>query len=56
MSDDNRRDFNFTFNQIHTLINLVAGLLHRYPQSKVYGHRDFSCKPCPCFVAQELLG
>jgi N-acetyl-anhydromuramyl-L-alanine amidase AmpD len=55
MSNEGRRDFNFTFGQIHTLINLVAGLLHRYPQAKVYGHRDFSCKPCPCFDTQELL-
>lgn len=31
---------------------LLYGLVHKY-KCPVYGHRDFSTKPCPCFDAKS---
>ncbi len=31
---------------------LLKYLVKKYPGAKVYGHRDFSAKPCPCFDAK----
>lgn len=38
--------------QVRALRGCVAGLLERYPGARVYGHRDFAAKACPCFDAQ----
>ena len=32
---------------------LVDNLKRVYPGSKVYGHRDFAARDCPCFDAKE---
>jgi len=34
-----------------SLLKLLKDLKRRYPQAKVYGHRDFAAKACPCFDA-----
>lgn len=40
-----------TVSQRHSLLLLIKALIRRYPQAKVYGHRDFTNKACPCFDA-----
>lgn len=41
--------------QRRMLRELVKGLQRKYRGAKVYGHRDFAAKACPCFdVATEL--
>lgn len=35
------------------LITLLKQLRKKYPDAKIYGHRDFSSKPCPCFDAKS---
>lgn len=34
-----------------TLKTLLTELKKRYPQARIYGHRDFVAKECPCFDA-----
>ena len=34
------------------LLSLVKELKRMYPGAKVYGHRDFAAKACPCFDAK----
>lgn len=31
------------------MTELIMSLKERYPKAKVYGHRDFAAKECPCF-------
>lgn len=31
------------------LTQLLMELKERYPQARVFGHRDFAAKDCPCF-------
>lgn len=38
--------------QIDSLEYLIGYLCASYPGAKVYGHRDFSTKACPCFDAK----
>ena len=35
------------------LIRCLTELKSMYPQAKIYGHRDFSRKECPCFNAKQ---
>ena len=35
-----------------TLVHLLRDLLRKYPGARIYGHRDFSSKACPCFDAR----
>lgn len=37
--------------QKEALIELLTRLKKRYPDAKIYGHRDFANKCCPCFCA-----
>ncbi|MDE6278872.1 MAG: N-acetylmuramoyl-L-alanine amidase [Paramuribaculum sp.] len=37
--------------QKKSLLSLITTLLDKYPQARVFGHRDFSSKECPCFDA-----
>lgn len=39
--------------QKEALLNLIKKLLAKYPNAKVYGHRDFAAKACPCFDAKK---
>lgn len=39
--------------QKEALIELLTRLKKRYPDAKIYGHRDFANKCCPCFPAVE---
>lgn len=38
------------------LSRLITKLKSEYPGAKVYGHRDFAAKACPCFNAREEYG
>lgn len=38
--------------QKKSLVNLLKRLRQLYPEAKIYGHRDFATKPCPCFDAK----
>lgn len=42
-----------TDEQKASLVLLLKYLRQRYPDAKIYGHRDFSDKPCPCFDAKK---
>lgn len=35
------------------LLNLLRELKRKYPKAKIYGHRDFAAKACPCFDARQ---
>ena len=39
--------------QKQSLVELVTALRTQFPEAKVYGHRDFACRACPCFDAKE---
>ena len=36
-----------------SLLHLIRALKTQFPQAKVYGHRDFANKACPCFNAKK---
>lgn len=36
-----------------SLRHLLSELRRRYPQARIYGHRDFAPKACPCFDATK---
>lgn len=38
--------------QKEALRSLIKKLLNKYPNAKVYGHRDFAARACPCFDAK----
>lgn len=38
--------------QKSSLIYLLKELKNKYPQAKIYGHRDFASKACPSFDAK----
>lgn len=38
--------------QKKALITLLRQLKAKYPNAKVYGHRDFAARDCPCFDAK----
>lgn len=40
-----------TQEQKDALIEILTRLKKRYPGAKIYGHRDFANKACPCFDA-----
>lgn len=35
------------------LRRLIGSLLQQFPGARVFGHRDFAAKACPCFDAKE---
>ncbi len=35
------------------LLNLLRELKRKYPKAKIYGHRDFAARDCPCFDARK---
>ena len=39
--------------QKEALLSLLRCLKAQYPNATIYGHRDFSSKPCPCFDARS---
>ena len=39
--------------QKEALLSLLRQLKAQYPNATIYGHRDFSSKPCPCFDARS---
>lgn len=51
---DKKGDYSDTRNdaQKEALRNLIKKLLAKYPGAKVYGHRDFAARACPCFDAK----
>lgn len=38
--------------QKKALIELLKALKLKYPKAKIYGHREFASKACPCFDAK----
>ena len=38
------------------LLRLLSNLKTIYPNAKIYGHRDFAAKACPCFDARREYG
>lgn len=42
-----------TKEQKKALLDLLKKLKAMYPKAKIYGHKDFSTKPCPCFDAKD---
>ena len=36
-----------------SLLLLLRYLRAKYPEAKIYGHRDFAAKACPCFDAKK---
>ena len=36
-----------------SLLSLIKELKKKYPGAKVYGHKDFAAKACPCFDAKS---
>lgn len=42
-----------TDKQKAALLTLLKELKQKYPKAKVYGHRDFANRDCPCFDAKE---
>ncbi len=41
-----------TEEQKTALVELLTKLRALYPKAKIYGHRDFAAKDCPCFDAK----
>jgi N-acetylmuramoyl-L-alanine amidase len=39
--------------QKEALLRLLKELRAKYPAAKIYGHRDFANKACPCFDAKK---
>ena len=39
--------------QKRSMLSLLTDLRRRYPEAKIYGHRDFAAKACPCFGATK---
>lgn len=39
--------------QKKALLQLLRQLKKKYPRAKIYGHRDFAAKACPCFDAKK---
>lgn len=42
-----------TLQQKAVMLSLLTELKRLYPQAKIYGHRDFARKDCPCFDAKN---
>jgi N-acetyl-anhydromuramyl-L-alanine amidase AmpD len=54
-ADEPKPDSNFTWIQMNSLRGLVNSLLLKYPGAKVFGHRDFAPRDCPCFDVKEFM-
>ena len=39
--------------QKKALVSLLKELKRRYPNARIYGHRDFAAKACPSFDARK---
>ncbi len=39
--------------QKRSMLSLLRSLRRRYPRARIYSHRDFAAKACPCFDATE---
>ena len=50
-ADGKKHEDTRTPEQKKALLSLLRQLKAQYPNATVYGHRDFSSKPCPCFDA-----
>ena len=52
-SDMKRYEDTRTPAQKAALLDLLKRLKQRYPEAKIYGHRDFANRACPCFNAKN---
>ena len=41
--------------QCESMVNLVRVLRACFPEAKVYGHRDFASRDCPCFEVRHFF-
>lgn len=55
-ADNGTAESNFTYHQLSHLGFLINSLRKEYGNLELYGHRDFSTKPCPCFNVRALMG
>lgn len=53
--DNGKPENNFTHPQMETLKNMLFDITGRYPEAKIFGHKDFANKACPCFEVAEFL-
>lgn len=51
-ADGKKHEDTRTPEQKKALLSLLRQLKAQYPNATVYGHRDFSSRPCPCFDAK----
>ena len=52
-ADGKRHEDTRTPEQKEAMLSLLRQLKAQYPNATIYGHRDFSSKPCPCFDARN---
>lgn len=53
LDKDGRPKDTRTTRQKSALIELLTALREQFPQSRIFGHRDFAAKACPCFDATK---
>ena len=51
LDKDGRPKDTRTTQQKSALIELLTALREQFPQARIFGHRDFAAKACPCFDA-----
>lgn len=56
LSSDGKPKDTRTAEQKKSLIELLKKLKTEYPSARIYGHRDFDKKDCPCFNAKLEYG
>ncbi len=53
LDKDGRPKDTRTARQKSALIELLTALREQFPQARIFGHRDFAAKACPCFDATK---
>ena len=53
LDKDGRPKDTRTTQQKSALIELLTALREQFPQARIFGHRDFAAKACPCFDATK---
>ena len=56
LDKDGRAKDTRTRAQRTSLLHLINMLKAKFPHARVYGHRDFAAKACPCFDAKTEYG
>lgn len=53
LDKDGRPKDTRTTRQKSALIELLTALREQFPKARIFGHRDFAAKACPCFDATK---